>query len=310
MAASNAYIYSNNTDTSRPANRPPKTNKKMEMIKKALRFLHHLFPGFVARVIWYFFTKPGKSKFNKAQVGLLENASTEKRNYKGFEIHSYRWGESGPKVLLAHGWRSKIGDFRRMIEALVAQGYVVEGVDMKAHGRSSGEHTGLPEFRDILKEYYLEHAPFDAIIGYSMGGIATGVMLSEIPNELQPKNHFLIAAPPHARYFFKTTVQDIGCNTTVYDRLCGLVETQFGESIDYFDLRNKTVELSKSNIHLIYDEDDQLVPFAYGRELGAMLPDAHFVHTKGIGHYKIIAYPDVIDYVLQSLEYAIQPVSK
>ncbi|MEP4532933.1 MAG: alpha/beta hydrolase [Cyclobacteriaceae bacterium] len=309
MKATETYIYSNNTDTSRPGNRPPKTNKKMEMIKKALRILHHLFPGLAAKVIWHFFTKPGKSKFTPAQLGLLEKARIEKRNYKGFEIYSYRWGESGPKVLLAHGWRSKIVDFRRMIEALVAQGYVVEGVDMKAHGRSSGVHTGLPEFRDILKAYYLEHGPFDAVIGYSMGGIATGIVLSEIPDDLQPKNHFLIAAPPHARYFFKIAVQDIGCSTTVYERLCQLVEKRFGESIDYFDLRNKTKKLSRSNIHLVYDEDDQIVPFAYGRELGNMLSNAHFVHTKGIGHYKIIAYPDVIDYVIQNLEHTMQPVS-
>lgn len=308
MNATETYIYSNNTDTSRPSNRPPKTNKRMELVKKALRFSHHLFPGFVARVIWYFFTKPGKSKFTSAQLGLLETARIEKRNYKGFEIFSYQWGESGPKVLLAHGWRSKIVDFRRMIEALVERGYIVEGVDMKAHGRSSGEHTGLPEFRDILKEYYLEHSPFEAVIGYSMGGIASGVVLSEIPDDLQPKNHFLIAAPPHARYFFKTTVQDIGCNTTVYDRLCALVETRFGEPIDYFDLRTKTKEITRSNLHLVYDEDDQLVPFAFGRELGDMLRDVHFVHTKGIGHYKIIAYPDVIDYILQNLEHAMQPV--
>lgn len=302
MKKNEIFIDAGEIDTSRPKDKPAKTNQKLELVKKVISVLQHFSSKSVAKIIWHFFTLPGKAKFNELQRALIDSAKQSKQSYNGYDIVSYKWGNNGPKVLLAHGWRSKIADFRKMIEVLVAEGYVVEGIDMKAHGQSSGEHTALPEFRDIIKKYYVKNAPYHAVIGYSMGGIATGIVLSEISKELQPEKLFLIAAPSYVRYFFKSAVEESGCNEAVYNRLCDMVEERYGENIDYFDLRGKVEELSQTEIHLIYDECDKMVPFKYGIELKELLKDSYFVHTRGIGHYKIIVYPEVLSYLIKNLK--------
>jgi pimeloyl-ACP methyl ester carboxylesterase len=215
----------------------------------------------------------------------------------------YKWGpENAPRILLSHGWNSKIADFRKLIEALLLQGYRIEGIDMKGHGKSEGTHTTLVEIRDILKHYYIADGPFHAVIGYSIGGMAAGVMLSELSGEFQPKQLFIIAAPSYSRFFFYETVKSLGYSDKVYHRMCDLVYLQHQESIDYFDLRDKSQFLKSIDLHLIYDEDDTTIPFHRGLELKAAFPWAQFVHTKGLGHYQVIAYEKVVAYIAEALE--------
>jgi len=287
-------------DIRRPSNRLPKTSWKIELIKKGLTVLQHASPKKVAEIIWHYFTMPGKTHFTTNQIKLLDQAQTRQFPYKGDLIKSYKWGSGEAKVLVCHGWRSKTADFRKMIESFVAEGYTVEGLDLRAHGKSEGKHTALPEYRDILKNYILKNGPYDIVIGYSIGALASGITLSEMGKAFQPKHYFLIAGPPYVRYFFKDIVEDTGCNEAVYEAMSQLVKTNYGQSIDYFDLRIKNHELKSLNMHLIYCEDDQIIPFRKGQELEECFPNASFVHAKGLGHYKIIGNPAVIDYIVKS----------
>ncbi|WP_421870289.1 alpha/beta fold hydrolase [Marinoscillum sp.] len=289
-------------DTSRPSERPPKTNWKTELVKKGLATLQHISPGKTAEVVWHYFTKPGTVRFKESHLELLDQAQTFSSNYKGYRIQGYRWGTSGPKVLLVHGWRSKISDFRRMIFTLVEAGYIVEGLDMKAHGKSEGKHTAIPEMRDIIKDHYVKEGPYHAVIGYSIGGLAASMVLTEVGPALQPKHLFIIASPPYVRYFFKDIIDDLGFSNEVYEAMAKLVKSNYHEDIDYFDLRDKQHLLQSVDMTLIYDEIDKTVPFERGKELFESYPDAHFVHTTGLGHYKIIAYEAVFKVILKQMK--------
>lgn len=295
------YINAEPMDTARPADRPAKSNKKITLIKKSLKVIQLFSPKIAARIIWYFSTIPGKARINESQQALLDQAVVTQLTYQGNTIYAYKWGTDGPKVLLAHGWRSKTSDFKKIIESLLKAGYVVEGIDMKAHGQSDGERTALPEFRDILKKYYQDNSPFHAIIGYSMGGIAAGVMLEEIDHSIWPIKLFLIAAPSNVRYFFKNTLDEVGGNDHVYKCLCDMVEDKYCTSIDHFDLREKGNLFTGVETHLIYDETDLVVPFDNGADLQDKIADPYFVHTRGIGHYKIIVYSEIINYLIKNM---------
>lgn len=294
------FIAVEGVDISRPAERPPKSNWKIELIKKGLNLLQHASPKKSAEIIWHYFTLPGKTIFSESQLEFLSSAETSQTNYKGDVIKSYRWGSEGPKILLCHGWRSKTADFRKMIQAFVSAGYVVEGVDMRAHGQSEGKNTALPEYRDILKNHMIKNGPYHTVVGYSMGAIAAGVVLSEMGTAYHPNNYFVIAGPPYIRYFFKDIINEIGCNETVYEAMCDLVKEKYGQPIDYFDLRIKGSSLKDMKTHLIYCEDDQIIPFQKGLNLEECWPHASFVHAKGLGHYKIIANEAIIQYVVNN----------
>ena len=295
------HIEIKGEDISRPAERPPKTNWKVELIKKGLGFLQHASPKKSAEIIWHYFTLPGSVRFNDPQKSIIEKAETQQSSYRGDIIKWHKWGTSGPKVLLCHGWRSKSADFRKMILRLVDAGYVVEAVDMRAHGNSQGKHTALPEFRDIIKRHISKNGPYEVIIGHSLGALGAGIVLSELGKALQPKHFFVISAPPYVRYFFEDIINEIGCNKHVYEAMCGLVKERYHQPIDYFDLRIKMNDLKSIKTHLFYCEDDQVVPFEKGTELEKVWTHAAFVHVKGLGHYKIMANDSIIDYILNSL---------
>ena len=61
-------------DTSRPSERPPKSNWKTKMIQKGLATLQHISPTKTAEVVWYYFTKPGSVRFKESHLELLEQA--------------------------------------------------------------------------------------------------------------------------------------------------------------------------------------------------------------------------------------------
>lgn len=292
------YIAVEGVDISRPAGRPPKSGWKIELIKKGLNLLQHASARKSAEIIWHYFTLPGKAHFSESQLAIMSRAEISQTNYKGDMIKSYRWGTSGPKVLLCHGWRSKTADFRKMIDAFLTAGYVVEGLDLRAHGQSEGKHTAIPEYRDILKNHMIKNGPYQAVVGYSIGALASGIVLSEMGTAFHPKHFFVIAGPPFIRYFFKDIIEDVGCNHAVYEAMCDLLKEKHGQPVDYFDLRIKESAFKGTSAHLIYCEDDQIIPFDKGLNLEECWPKASFVHTKGLGHYKIIASQPVIDYLI------------
>ncbi|MBV6646845.1 MAG: alpha/beta hydrolase [Cyclobacteriaceae bacterium] len=296
------HIDAGTLDTGRPKERPPKTNWQIRLLIKLVGWLQHLSSRLAAKIVWHHFTKPGRSRFNAKQKSLISKAELGYLKYKGQELHRYRWGSEGPRILLSHGWNSKIADFRKMIEGLVDSGFVVEGIDMVGHGNSEGTHTALPEIRDILRNYYLQSGPFHAVIGYSIGGIAAAITVSEIAKNLQPKQLFIIAAPSFTRYFFKDTIDKLGYKESVYKKMCGMVNEVYHQSIDYFDLRKKQNKLGSIDMHLVYDEGDATVPFQRGIELREAYPKASFVHTKGMGHYQVIAHKEVINYIKTAIE--------
>jgi len=122
---------------------------------------------------------------------------------------------------------------------------------------------------------------------------------------MHPKQLYLLASPPYPKYFFYDIVQQLGCKEEVYHAFCSLVGKNYHQPIDYFDLRQKHDWLQQIDLHLLYDENDEMVTLEKGQELQQQFTGAHFVQTKGLGHYKIIAYNKVIDYIIHNASTAL-----
>lgn len=291
-------------DRARPPERPPKTNKKTEFIKKMLRITQYPAPKWTANKIWAEFTRPGRVRWRDNQEELAKSATITPFTYRGHTLNHYRWGveNQGPKALLVHGWRSKAVDFRRMILILLELGYTVDGIDMKAHGKSEGRHTALPEFYEVLQQKATQTGPYDLMVGYSLGGLATGLFASHLPKEERPKQLFLFAAPTYPRYFFQDIIDELKLGKRVYRAFTHMVGAIYNKPIDWWDLRINTDALNSMDVHLLYDEHDETVSMEKGKELFDLLPQANFFQGRGLGHYKIISHEVVLGYLKEHVQ--------
>lgn len=110
---------------------------------------------------------------------------------KGVEIHYEQMGESGPNLLLLHGWGCSTKHFEPIAREL-SKNYRVTVIDFPAHGESGRppEPWGVKEFAECVKDLMgqLDIAPAD-LIAHSFGG---RVALYLAANEPQLVNRMVI----------------------------------------------------------------------------------------------------------------------
>lgn len=88
-------------------------------------------------------------------------------------LATYRWGTSGPRILLVHGLSSSAESWWRVVEALSPHAQVT-AVDLRGHGASpAGERYTVADYASDLPR-----DDWDAVVGHSLGGAASVVAAS------------------------------------------------------------------------------------------------------------------------------------
>jgi pimeloyl-ACP methyl ester carboxylesterase len=118
---------------------------------------------------------------------LLQGMQRETLTLHNDRVLLYRWqperqpgreperiGRAQPRhALLSHGWESDALSFALVIERLLARGYTVHALDHVAHGASSGVHSGLPRFAEVLRDVaghlHAQGVSIDLGVGHSLG---------------------------------------------------------------------------------------------------------------------------------------------
>lgn len=193
---------------------------------------------------------------------------------------------SGPTVLLVHGWSGSHADLDAFVEPLAAAGRRVVGMDLPAHGDSDGEIASIPDLADGIFQIVRTIGPVAGIIAHSIGCAATGVALQ---NGMEVARTVLIAPPSRYTDFARAFARQAGVDPEAL--LSALRRRDIDmDSIDYPAIAPSL----KSGALVIHSMDDQVVPFANGREIACAWPGARFIACDGLGHRRILADPDVI----------------
>lgn len=196
-----------------------------------------------------------------------------------------------PAVLLVHGWGGVGAQLGSFVAPLLARGFRVVWFDHPGHGASDGRQVALPDLVRGMAAIDATCGPFSAAIGHSLGAAAIGLALrggQRVPRIV------LIGAPAsmndHIRHFAK----HLGITASVRDALRRRIETRYGRGFDDID-RIEELKALEVPALLIHDAGDRHVRFADSVRLAACLEGSQLIRTHGLGHFRVLRNPQVVD---------------
>jgi pimeloyl-ACP methyl ester carboxylesterase len=216
--------------------------------------------------------------------------------WRGRELRGWTWG-SGPTVYLVHGWGGHSGQLAGFVRPLVAAGFTVVAHDAASHGASGPGRAGrgssdIIEFAKGLDAVAAEHGPAHAVVGHSMGAMAT--VLAMRHGWLGAGRLVMIAPMVDVRDAFPVFGARLGLGPRTLRRLADRVERRVAMPLDEFDIAAHVAALQPTSLLAVHDRDDRETPYAATQTLAARWPDAELLTTHGLGHRRILRDPEVV----------------
>ena len=210
----------------------------------AMKGLTKMSVDWAARVGIKMFSTPHAKSWHKEVPEAFKSAGQYclSTTYGRIKIHS--WGESGPRVLLVHGWESRAFTFATMVPALLERGFRVVAIDGPAHGESSGSSTNLVEFAQVIQtviDHYELAGGISHIIAHSFGAAAVTYQFSGRSSD-KLVSLVLISMPTQIKQVFQSFAQVLRLSDRVLDRMVSVIHQRTGVSIDKLDLGHRLGE--------------------------------------------------------------------
>ncbi|MBK6930434.1 MAG: alpha/beta fold hydrolase [Saprospirales bacterium] len=253
-------------------------------------------PRQAGKLSFYLLGLPRRKKTKRSEKKFLAGARLHFEDIHGRKIAVYRWGDCGPAVMLAHGWESQSGRWRKIAPALVRAGFQVIAVDAPAHGRSGGRHFTMLRYAEVLRTLLQRYGPIDAMIGHSVGGAASIWAAGGVDPALHPKRAVILAAFSSMEYVMDNARRLIGASDTLMNALDDYVEQATGARIPHYSLVRIVEKLGDVQALLVHDRHDRVTAFHQSEQLAAAWPGVRLLATDGYGHG--LTAPAVLDSVL------------
>lgn len=289
-----------NTSLKKSKNKKNQTPLAIRLVKWLFPKLEKIAPSLANRYfIHIFFTpfhynEPGKEREFLKTSKTFEITAANKR------VQCYRWGTSGPKILLVHGWAGRTGQFREIIPRLIEAGFQVIAFDGTAHGRSEGRQTSVPEFSTIIKQVIHTEGEFAGVIGHSFGGIAS---LYAIAHGNDIPKLVMISSPTLPLQVINNFRRAIDASPNVASALDDYHIRNFGKPFSDFAGINSIKLITKPfSILVVQDVEDPEVAPENATELQKVYPAARVHFVTGLGHTRILRDEGVISTCLEFLK--------
>lgn len=254
-------------------------------------------PKLAGRLSFYLFGLPLRKRKKPQELQYLATADLQYVRINGKKTAVYHWGFLGPIVLLAHGWESHAGRWRKVAPLLVQAGFQVVAVDAPAHGRSEGRHFTMLKYADVLRAVFQRFGPIDTVIGHSVGGAAAIWAMGTLSPALRPRQAVILASFSSLHYIMENARRLIGASDRLMQAMDDHIERLFGNRIPHYDIARMAEKLTDVEALLIHDRHDRVTAFRESETLLAAWPGARLLLTEGFGHG--LTAPQVTSTVLE-----------
>lgn len=271
---------------------------KAALLGRGMNWLHRISPVLAGNAVEHLFFTPSRLPAPSRYESLYEEAEGYTQLRVGHQtIPVYSWG-FGPTVLMVHGWSGAGIQFGGFVSPLVKAGYRVVAFDAPAHGRAQGLRTDLFEMSDAVSLVARSVGPLKAVVAHSIGGLA----LARAMVEGVQAEHIFLLAPPRD---LESVVTGFGRTLDLSPELIAgqrtRMEQKFGASVwQMFSFEALAPQLSGRAL-IFVDRDDQQIPAGESETVFGQWENAQIFRTQGLGHYRLLWHPQVVERVYDRL---------
>lgn len=260
----------------------------------ALQWLHRIAPATAGDIVENLFFTPQRLPLPIRYEYLLdETTSYTQLQYGAHVIPVYSWGH-GPVVLMVHGWSGGGIQFGAFVKPLVQAGFRVVVFDAPAHGRAQGRQTNLYEMADVVREVAASVGPIEAIVAHSIGSLAAA---RAVVDGVRAQQLMLLAPPLDLDSVVSGFGATLGLSAALVVEQRRRMEQQFGAEVwQRFSFDALAPDLALDGL-VVIDRDDQSVPARQSDRVHLKWPGSEKMETEGLGHYKLLWHPRVIERV-------------
>jgi pimeloyl-ACP methyl ester carboxylesterase len=251
--------------------------------------------------VYQAFFSPAQYEVKSADREIIARGNNYRIPFDSGELAVTTWGESGPAVLLMHGWGGARAQMTGFVFPLLAAGYRVVAYDQPAHGESNGKMTNLLEIAPTMDLIREREGNFEAIIAHSFGTLVTSYAL------------VIRDFPPPARLVYLGSFNRLldslprfqvgaGLPDALVDGLRGMLYENFGK--DVLDAIVNETMTQKIDIPalMFHDEADNVTPVEDSRAIIGAWKNARLIETEGLGHRGALQSKDVHAQVVEFLK--------
>jgi pimeloyl-ACP methyl ester carboxylesterase len=247
------------------------------------------------------FFSPSRYEEKSTDREVIEWGNNYRIPFEGGELAVTTWGNSGPAVLLMHGWGGARAQMTGFVDPLLFAGYRVVAYDQPAHGESDGKMTNLLEIAPTMDLIAKQEGPFHAILAHSFGTLITSYALVERnftpPSKLVYFGAFnqLLESLPRFQVIagLPDEIMD-GFRTMLYDNFSR-------EVLDAI-----TNETLTPRIHIpalmFHDAADNVTPVEDSRAIARVWKHAQYIETEGLGHRGALQSKNIHEQVVKFLK--------
>jgi len=281
--------------------KPPRVPLILKALRLGFQVVGRLSPSIAGRAAYALWFRPTRFKVPATERRFLKSAVIKQLELSPHTITTYAWGESGPMVLLVHGWSGRGSQLGAFVNPLLEAGYRVISFDAPAHGMSSGKRTTIYEIADVIVGLQSHYGNFDAVITHSFGGPSTALALKR---GFAIKRMVSLSPPSTTRKLVEKFLSALRIPKKAGDNMMRRFETEFGKHIwDEVSMMNSVQDITIPGL-LIHDTADEDVPWQEGQAVADAWTNARFVQTSGLGHRRILRDKSVIDSAVRFIDAA------
>lgn len=263
------------------------------------KILTAISPFLASRFAARLFLTPFRYKLPKREMEMDARSNQTRLTLPHYqrEIVVYEYGNSPKKILLAHGWSGRGTQLAVMAEDLLKAGFSVVSFDAPAHGKAPGKMSMMPHFIEAIEVLEKKYGPFEAVIGHSLGGMAS---LKAVSDGLPVKKLVIIGTANSVTRITREFAGNMKMNDKVADKMKAYFDNKFGVDMDSLS-GAVSAEGVKIPTLVVHDEDDVDVRINSAYEIHEKLENSEILITRDLGHRRILGNPDVINKIIKFL---------